>query len=40
MVIVEDVEDGFGNFSFVFVIRVEPNLHFCFADGHEAHCES
>ena len=38
--VVQNLEDGLGNFSLVLVVRVEPNLHFGFADRHEADCKA
>jgi hypothetical protein len=40
MVFVEDVQDGTGYFAFIFIIGVDPYLHFSFADGHEADGQS
>ncbi len=36
MMIIKNLQDRFGYFAFVLVVRVQPDLHFCFADGHVA----
>lgn len=38
--IVKDFQDGLGNFSFILIIWIDPNLHLSLANGHEADREA
>jgi len=40
MVIIQNLQDGLGYFSFICIVRVKPYLHLGLADGHESNSES
>lgn len=40
MMVVQNLQDGFGYFPLVLVVGIEPDLHLGLADGHEAYGQS